>query len=304
MDKIILKKIQKLRKTKHDFRTIKKVIGEDRLREFINSIYPKFSVTEIEIITGIPDSTLGFWLKKLNMPSIRHHVVSRAFPGKSESEMIVSQGGLTYIAATIKMTPELAYLIGFVLGDGSVQQYMIEAFNKDRNLREVIFKYMKPYGTITKEERPNGLWRLRLSNGRIANLIKDKNGIREDTLDYIFSNDELAGNFIAAFWDAEGSVLPRKYGYCVYLYNSNSFLLDRIYNYLKSNNIKFSILNLKQRTDIYFINDRRITPRKLIQRISIFKSSYTKWINQIGRYMNHTNKKKIINDIMKIMEEK
>lgn len=302
MDNNILSKIKEIKNNKGNFQTIKKVIGEERLREFFNSIYPKFSITEIETIMGIPDSTLNHWFNRLGIPAVRHHIVTKTFPSNIDSEIIVSKDGITYNSATVKITPELAYVIGFTLGDGSIQQYMVEVFNKDRNLRNILFNYLKPYGTITEEERENGLWRLRLSNGRIANLIKDKKGIREDTLDYIFNNDKLAKNFVAAFWDAEGSVRVRndaKNGYYVYLYNSNSLLLDKICDFLKSKGIKFSILNLKHRTTAYFINGRLVTPRKLLQRISIPKSSSLKWVEEIGKYLNHTKKKQAVNEIIK-----
>lgn len=299
MEKILLNQIKEIKRNKGNFQTIKKVIGEERLREFINSIYPKFSITEIENITGIPDSTLEHWFKRLGISPIRHHIITKSFPSNKDSESIVSKDGVTYKSATIKITPELAYVIGFVLGDGSVQQYQIEVFNKDKNLRKILFNHLKSYGYITEEEREDGLWRLRLSNGRIANLIKDNNEIRKDTLDYIFNNNELAQQFIAAFWDAEGTARQQGNYYHIYLYNSNSFLLDRICNFLKSKNVKFSILNEKSRNEPYFLNNRQIFPRKLVQRISIPKISRINWIKEIGIHMNHIQKKKVVEKIIK-----
>ncbi|MBI2655631.1 hypothetical protein HYX06_04380 [Candidatus Woesearchaeota archaeon] len=299
MDNKILSRIKEIKENNGNFQTIKKIIGEERLRNFVNSIYPKFSITEIETITGISDSTLQHWFNKLKIPTIRNHIITKSFPSNVNSKIIVSKDGITYNSATIRITPELAYVIGFALGDGSIQRYRVEVFNKDKNLRKVLFSHLKSYGHISEEERENGLWRLRLSNGRIANLIKHNNEIRTDTLDYIFNNDELARQFIAAFWDAEGTV--RQQGnYChIYLYNSNSFLLDRICNFLKSKNIKFSILNGKSRNEPYFLNNRQIFPRKLVQRISIPKISHPDWINEIGFYMNHTKKKKVVKELIK-----
>ncbi|HLC56254.1 MAG TPA: hypothetical protein VJJ23_03400 [Candidatus Nanoarchaeia archaeon] len=289
-----------LRKNNHDFRTIKKKVGENKLKEFINTIYPKFDITEIEIITGIPDSTLEHWFKLLNIKPVRNHIFSKAFPGNEDSTIILTKDDITYKSVTVKITPELAYVIGFTLGDGSSQQYMIEVFNKNRKLREVLFEYLKPYGTITEEERENGLWRLRLSNGRIANLIRDNKEIRYDTIDYIFNNEELAKQFIAAFWDAEGSVLKSKdYNtFNLYLYNSNSFLLDRICNFLKSKNIKFSILNLKSRSTDYYLQGRKINPKKKIQRINVHMSSLMDWVNLIGIHLKHSKKQETVNKIL------
>ena len=300
IDYNFIEKINLIRE-KGNFHTIKNEIGEKRLKQFIKSIYPKFAITEIETITGIPDSTLAYWFKELKIPFIRHHIITKAFPGKDNSEIVVSRDNKNYIAATVKITPELAYIIGFTLGDGSVQPYQIEVFNKDKGLREILFEYLKPYGSITEEERPNGLWRLRLSNGVIANLIKDKNGVRQDTLNYIFNNEKLARKFIAAFWDAEGTVLyqkEKKY-YNLYLYNSNEKILEKIKDFLEKKEIKFSVHSRKTRDKNYIINNRVVKSKKILHRINIHKSSWKTWLNEVGLYLNHSKKREMVNNIIR-----
>ncbi|MBI2663643.1 hypothetical protein HYX15_03895 [Candidatus Woesearchaeota archaeon] len=299
LNKEIISKMSELRSKNHDLRTIKKKIGEERLKEFFNSIYPKFTITEIENITGIPDSTLGYWFNKLNIPFIRHHIITKAYAGNRDYEIVVTKDGIIYNSATINITPKLAYVIGFALGDGSVQQYMVEVFNKDKKLKEVLFDYLKSYGTITEDTRENGLWRLRLSNGRIANLIKDKNGLRKDTIEFIFSNDELAKNFIAAFWDAEGTVRKQYNFIHIYLYNSDDYLINKVCKFLEFKDITFSILKNKTRNRKYILNGRQVISRKILKRISIPKSSRLKWIKEIGINLNHTTKKEAIEDILK-----
>jgi len=297
----LLDQIIDLRKENHDFRAIKKKVGEDRLREFISAIYPKFAITEIEDITGIPDSTLGHWFELLDIPSIRSHIKNISIPGSINAETVITKEGVTLKVVTIDITPELAYVIGFTLGDGSVQQYMIEVFNKDSELKEVLFNYLKPYGTIKEEERENGLWRLRLSNGRIANIIKNNTGIRKDTLDYIFNNDKLTKQFIAAFWDAEGSVLKQSKYFHVYLYNSNRDLLHRVSRFLQSKKIKHSIItvsgpSIKERT--YYYKGKPIISKKDIFRIGIPKSDVTKWANEIGLHLKHSKKKEMVKKML------
>ena len=300
MNESVLDQIKEFRKDNHNFQSIKKQIGEERLKEFINSIYPKFTITEIETITGIPDSTLAYWFEQLKILFIRHRIKSKAFHGNEDSEIVVSKDGITFKAVTIKITPELAYIIGFTLGDGSIQQYMIEVFNKDRKLREVLFEYLKPYGTITEEERLNGLWRLRLSNGIIANLIKDKDGIRKDTIDYIFSKDELAKKFIAAFWDAEGTGRKQGNYYHLYLYNSNEYLINKICNFLKFKGIKYSIHTRKTRDKNSFINGHEVKSKKILYRICIPKSCFLSWVSEIGLNLNHSKKRGIVNEMLKL----
>ena len=59
MNKELLSQIKELRHDKNNFQSIKKIIGEDRLKEFFNLIYPKFTTIKIEKITGISVKTLG-----------------------------------------------------------------------------------------------------------------------------------------------------------------------------------------------------------------------------------------------------
>lgn len=301
MNKINLKQtleeIKEKRRDGSNFQTLRKEMGEERLKEFFNAIYPKFTITEIEKITGIPDSSLGYWFAKLDIPFTRHHAKTIAYAGnKDETGAVVTVENKVYEIVTIKITPELAYVIGFALGDGSISQYMVEVFNKDRKLREPLFEFLKPYGTISEEERINGLWRLRLSNGRIANLIKDSEGIRYDTLDYIFKNDDLARRFIAGFWDAEGTVRKQnKYNYYnIYVYNSKEYLLKRIEEFFTKKGIKCSKLSKEPPKGIRYIRGRRIYSKKIVHRLSVPKGSAKKWINEIGVNMLHSKKSETV----------
>ena len=295
----LILEINRIRKN-GNFRTLRKKIGDKRLKEFINSIYPKFSITEIEAITGIPDSTLEYWFKELKIHFIRNHITNITFPGKTNSQIIIKNKLSINKVSTIQITPELAYVIGFALGDGSIQKYQVELFNQDRKLKDHLFKYLKPYGTITEDERYDKLWRLRLSNGKIANLIKNEKGIRKDTIDYIFNNINLAKNFIAAFWDAEGSVLKQNNYFHIYLYNSNNYIITKICQFFKLNNIKFSILERKTRDKDCIFNNRIVKSNKMIKRISIPKVSSLAWVKLIGINLLHSKKRDIINKILNI----
>lgn len=296
----LLTEIKQIKNDNGNFQTIKKKIGEERLKEFILSIYPKFSITEIETITGIPDSTLMHWFKRLNIPSIRNHIKNIAIPGEIDSNLVISKGAICYKVSTIKITPELAYVIGFVLGDGSVQNWMVEVFNKEQNLRKILFEYLSPYGSITEDRRDNGLWRLRLSNGKIASLIKFKKRVRKDTIEYIFSNDELTRKFLAAFWDAEGTVRRQGNYFHIYLYNTDKYLMDTIGGFLTRKDIKFSVHSRKTRDKETILDGHIIKSKKILFRISIPKSSVGKWINEIGIYLNHSKKREIVNEMLNV----
>ncbi len=292
----LLEQINNIRENS-SFQTVRKKIGEKR---FINSLYPKFSLPEIEEITGISDSTLGYWFKKLNIPTSRRHFTNVSMPGNFDAELVLQTRQAAKKLSVINVTPELAYIIGFTLGDGTVQKYMVEVFNKDRKLRGHLLEYLKPYGSIIEDERPNGLWRLRLSSVKIANLIKDEKGIRQDTLDYIFNDEELVKQFVAAFWDAEGTVRRQGNSYHIYLYNSNKDILNKIKEFLTSRNISFSTLNGKvDRSRVYYLNGRRIISRKPAHRISIPKASRDLWISEIGNYLLHSKKGAVVKEMLK-----
>lgn len=295
----LLGRINKIR-VNGNFQTLMMKIGARKLREFITSMYPERSIPEIEKLTGIPDSTLERWFAQLKIPRIRSHFINVSIPGNFDAEIVLSDVKAAKKFSVINITPQLAYLIGFTLGDGSVQKFMVEVFNKDRKLREHLLEYLKPYGSVTEDWRANGLWRLRLSNVKIANLIKDESGIREDTLAYIFNDDELAKKFVAAFWDAEGTVRRQGNFYHIYLYNSNEFILSKIKDFLTSRNIAFSTLNGKINSSrVYFLNGRRIISRKPVHRISIPKSSRHLWISEIGSHMLHSKKSAVVNEMSK-----
>ncbi|MFH1209316.1 MAG: LAGLIDADG family homing endonuclease [archaeon] len=290
----LISRIRDIRKS-GNFRHVINDVGKERLKEFINSIYPKFSITEIEKITGIPDSTLEYWFKQLDIPFIRNHIDNFSIAGEINSEIIIKKGNKTKKVSSIKITPELAYLIGFTLGDGTVQKYMVEVFNKDKRLKEVLFNIIKQYGSIIEEERKNGLWRLRLSSVKLANLIKIDKKIRKDTIDYIFRKDELANRFIAAFWDAEGTVIKRKNTtkyFDIILSNSNEYILLKIVSYLKLKKISLSV-----RQNIDLRKNSIIKGKKKIFVVRIFKDSFQKWINLIGLNMYHSKKREIVKDI-------
>ncbi len=299
LNKKLIVEINQIREN-NNFRTLRKRIGDKKLKEFINSIYPKFSIKEIEIITGIPDSTLQYWFKELKILFVRNHITNISFPGKMNSQIVIKNQLSTNKVSTIKITPELAYVIGFALGDGSIQKYQVELFNQDRKLKSNLFKYLKNYGTITENERDDGLWRLRLSNGKIANLIKNEKDIRKDTIDYIFKSRDLAKKFIAAFWDAEGSVLRHNNYFHIYLYNSHDYIINKICAFFKLNNIKFSVLERKTRDKDCILNNRLVKSNKMLKRISIPKSSSLAWVKLIGINLLHSKKRDIINEILDI----
>jgi hypothetical protein len=282
-----------------NFQTIKNEFGAKRLQRLLLALYPKYTIKEIEAMIGVPDSTLARWFESFNVPSdMRWHVKIYARAGDRHSERIVKNGKILAKQVTVRISPDLAYLIGFALGDGAVQTYMVEVFNKDSKLYQNLNKILKNHGVVTEDRRPNGLWRLRLSSVAIANLIKKNKEPNEATLDYIFKHEKLAKEFIAAFWDAEGTVRKQGNYYHIYLCNTNKRLMERISDFLNRNNIKFSTLERPTRDNPYLLNGRVIKSTKTLLRINIHKQSWGVWVKLIGTHMHHSKKRDAVMEVM------
>jgi hypothetical protein len=294
----LINMITQIRK-KGNFQTVRKVLGDKKIKELLQSLYPKFDIVSLEKIFGVADSTLSHWFKVLGIKTTRRHISNQAVAANFNGNIIITKNNKSIKLSAIKITPELSYLIGFALGDGSIQKYQVEVFNQDKGMYTYLHKIMNKLGPVSLDQRDDGLWRIRLSNTKIADIIKRNKQVRIDTLEFILSDSILASRFIAGFWDAEGSVLKQAKYFHVYLYNSNKDLLDYIADYLKQNGIKFSILKLKERRKEYFIRGRLVKSKKQMYRLGIPKSHVKQWANEIGLYLLHSKKKIIVSEIIK-----
>lgn len=295
----IIDEITRLRSEKNNFQTIKKQIGESKLIELIKNFYPKYDITLLEKIMKVPDSTLLRWFDKLRIKANRNHIFNESIVANFNKETILYSNNTVKKVSAIKMTPGLAYLVGFTLGDGATQKYMVEVFNKDRGMYNYLLKTMKNFGAVTLDQRANGLWRIRLSSKLISDLIKRNKKMRKETVDFILNNDRFAPYFIAGLWDAEGSVLKQAKYYHVYFYNSNKKLIDLVGNYLSKSRIDFSIIKIKERRKSFTSMGRTIIPRKQMYRLGVPKKSVDKWAELIGLYLLHSKKSKIVKEIIK-----
>jgi len=280
-----------------NFQTVKNKFGEANLKKLLRKLYPAHTLPEIEDMTGISDSTLGYRFKRLNMATVRKNARTYSKAGNSDHLRIKQEGNRLTKVDSVEMTPDLAYIIGFALGDGSVQKYQLEVFNKDESLYSHLYKLLSRYGTPGEDKRSDGLWRLRLSSIRIASLVRKNGELNEETVNYIFKKDRLARKFVAAFWDAEGSVRRERNYFNIYLYNSNTYLLDKVGKFLNKKGIEYSTRFTFEPGREYYLNGRRIISKKKIYRISVPKSSMKKWTDEIGVHMIHTKKKKVVEEI-------
>ncbi|MCX6800984.1 MAG: hypothetical protein NTZ73_02255 [Candidatus Diapherotrites archaeon] len=293
----IIKRISEIRKL-GNFQTVRKTIGDKKLVSLINRLYPKNNISTLEKIFGVPDSSINYWFKQLEIKPSRKHVNNLVVPANFNGSSVFSVGNKSTNFSAIRIDKDLAYLIGFCIGDGSVQKYAIDVFNKNHGMKEYLNKIMARYGKVKETNRKDGLWKLRLSSVKIADLIKRNSIIRNDTLNHIFSEKILAGNFLAGLWDSEGSVLKQKNYFHVYLYNSNKKLIDEVSNYLERDGIQNSVLAMKKRLNRYVLQGRVVKAKKTVYRIGIKKTSLDKWVNLIGLHLKHDKKYVVVKQIL------
>lgn len=292
----LINKIKESRKG-GNFQTVRKTIGDGQLINLLNNLYPKHDMKTLENLLGIPDSSLGYWFKQLGIPVVRNHVNNRVFAANFDFSFVLPVGNGATNFSAINVKQDLAYLAGFCLGDGSVDKHSLEVFNKDFGMKDYLKSTMAKFGKVGESKRSNGLWRLRLSSSKIARLIKEYKKANQDTIDFIFSNDELAKSFIAGFWDAEGSVLKQKKYFHVYLYNSDKNLIFRISAYLKSKEINNSVLEMKKRENKYFLKGRPVIAKKTIWRLGVKKNGLKIWVELIGLHLKHSKKSVVVKQI-------
>ncbi len=300
LDSEDLRLVNRIKKLRHsgNFQTIRKEIGDEKLTDLIRKLYPQNDFKSLEVILGVPDSSLGHWFVQLGIQRTRRRVSNFVFPASFDRQTVIAGGKMAKNISAIKLDENLAYLVGFCLGDGAVQKFMVEVFNKDKGMKEFLKATMKRYGKVQDVTRKDGLWKLRLSSVKIASLIKQNKKMVQETIEYIISDTALAQSFLAGLWDAEGSVLKQRNYFHVYLYNSNKELLDVISDYLNRYGIKNSTINVKQRTEPYNYKGRLIISRKPVYRLGVPKSYVKKWAELIGLNLKHSKKSAVVYDII------
>ncbi len=91
----LIEEISEIRKT-GNFQTMQHKIGLKRLKKLLKNLYPKYTLTEIEKIVRVPDSTLERWFQRLEIPFNRHRIGSRSFAGIENKTEIDEKDGALY----------------------------------------------------------------------------------------------------------------------------------------------------------------------------------------------------------------
>jgi len=118
----------------------------------------------------------------------------------------------------------MAYIIGFIIGDGTVYHKTVSLYNTEFGFFEEILNrarkvanrfnegvgityYDKKMKTVDRLEAY--LWRITISSSALARAFVTPEGtIREDALDTLFK-PHIKPHFLAGLWDADGIIVSR-----------------------------------------------------------------------------------------------
>ena len=185
-------------------------------------------------------------------------------------------------------SPELSYLIGVLLGDGSLIHY-------ERHSLYGICLYAKHKGFVEKFSR---VLSIVMERGKPYFVALRKDGLYYSAgyskLLFYFLNDEdnqrrvielYPIHFIKGFWDSEGSItINTDGGVLVKLSNSNLKLLQKIQEMLKQLSVESSIhISVRNGTRIYSkLRKKFYTTKKNHYALYILRRSCPRFLKLMG----------------------
>jgi hypothetical protein len=184
---------------------------------------------------GVPHSLITNVLKKSGVQmrpprtpiTVTELTMSRPCPPRIER-----LGNLVIVRHQIRLTRELAYLLGWIIGDGHSNRREVDAIVSLRERRwieplvkRLLGRFRKPF-IVTR----NGARIIRCSSAKLARVLCTASGRRHwKNVDFVLESSRFAASFIAGFWDADGGVFHEANGaFRAHLYNSNLLLLEKI----------------------------------------------------------------------------
>jgi len=300
----------------------------DGLKEAVNELYNIQGMSMEQMAQKLEKDyrTINRWIRILGIktrPNIAPFHMSKLVPQPwmEETKLDVANGKPVRITL-IHPTDELSYFIGFAIGDGWVGSRGIELCNTEFGLLDHLLpitnsigaKYSGKIGLQYRDECGRDVarkeaysFRIWLSNSNIARLIKQKNQLRYDTLDFLLS--AKAGHFMAGLWDADGCISYNTgERLCIEVHvcqgESNFKLLERIADTLSRFGIKTSCQLSGEKHTSHNFHGKSYRLNENVYRLHVFKASVENWIKVVGKFMKHPKKVEKINQIRRLIEMK
>lgn len=303
-------------------------LGEDRVKQTIHELYVVRGKSMEEIGKELAKDyrVVNKWIRKFGIErrpgQAPTHVSRLVLETPPQRSRLVVKDGQPVKITSIRLTDELAYLIGFVIGDGYVGPNNIELCNTEFGLIDPLATVLKKVsvenggkvGLQYREFRTGrGMgcegaysYRFWYNNSDIARLIKVERKLRDDSIDLLLA-DKL-GHFLAGFWDAEGSVwysvAERLLVEVKATQNEiNLEMIKKIIRRLDSLGIRTSCQLTHKKNDLGFFYGNPCMTRENVYSLHVFKESVPDWISLVGRNMLHPKKKRKISELEKLLED-
>lgn len=221
-------------------------------------IYPKarelrqkgLSFSSIASLLDIPESTVYGWLAKNKVPNRPYN--------QGSPEMLS------------KLSPDLAYVIGVMHGDGFVRPSVnsISLTVKDwefcSNFKEKLERWAGISCTQITRRKCDGLWNVSLSSKAVCDIIVNFN-----LTNLLTCHRGIKANFLRGLYDSEGSIIASKLHdrriseRRIYLYSTNKGLLELVKRLLNDFDIFSSLFKQPKctshigRKDVFMLKIRR-----------------------------------------------
>ena len=165
-------------------------------------------------------------------PQITPTIVSELVTSNPNHPRIVMDKGQPILKCQIRLTLELAYTLGWIVGDGYANKKEIDAivYLRERSLIEsFVRRELERFGTVFVVPR-HGVLLVRCNSTLLSRVLCSPKGIWYwENVDFVLRSGRYASAFIAGFWDADGGIYRETNGTVrTHLYNSDLLLLDKI----------------------------------------------------------------------------
>lgn len=288
-----------------NFDLISTELGKEKFRTILQILYYDLglSINTIAKAIDVYPIIVSKWFKALEIPVhpvgeriVRSHLVLFKPPSATGKNLI-------------QLTEELAYFIGFVIGDGYTDKKkgLVEAINTEFSIKRPIKRVMTSVGKVRELQgvtvKGNRYWRLQVSDVALARLFSS------NSINFILNNPRFAKQLIAGFYDADGLRASQ--------YHKSGTPLVGFINQDKSllNSIKMSLLNCynirtvqlvrdEQKGRSHVIRGRVIKSKKSVFKFYISAADFVKFAELILPLIKHTRRMKSIKMVLKTRKAK
>jgi hypothetical protein len=245
---------------------------------------------KIALLLGIPHSRVTNALRRsgVQMRPPRTPIILTALtnsnPQRPHIEIISDR---VVIRHQIRLTTKLAYLLGWIVGDGYSNRREIDAIVSLRERRYIepfVKSMLSRFGQVLIIPR-NGAHIIRCGSTKLARVLCKDSGQRYwKNVDLILEFPRFAAAFIVGLWAADGGLFREDNGaFRAHLYNSNLPMLEKIADALSKH---FGIeVTLYKRKANESSPDSKIHEQSDRFDLYVRAEGNHRWARHIGRHM-------------------